>query len=75
MRRHAPLRTMLFMRCASIHSCGDGTWTGAHVYDKEDFPDQQQYERTGSATMSHIVLTVLVAVVGFIAVLAAWTSA
>jgi hypothetical protein len=45
------------------------------VYDKEDFPDQQQYERTGSATMSHIVLTVLVAVVGFIAVLAAWTSA
>jgi hypothetical protein len=45
------------------------------VYDKEDFPEQQQYERTGTSTMPHVVLSLLVVVVGFIAVLAAWTSA
>ena len=45
------------------------------MYDSEDFPEQQQYERTGTSDMSHVVLIVLVAVVGFIAVLAAWTRA
>ncbi len=52
----------------------DGNRTGADVYDKEDFPEQQ-YERTGTPTMSYVILTALVAVVGFIAVLAAWTGA
>ncbi|HEX8602706.1 MAG TPA: hypothetical protein VF774_08665 [Pseudoduganella sp.] len=45
------------------------------MYDKEETPEQQQYERTGTPIMSYVVLTVLVAVVGFIAVMAAWTGA
>ena len=44
------------------------------MYDKEDNPEMQ-YERIGNPTMSYIVLAVLVAVVGLIAGLAAWTSA
>jgi len=44
------------------------------VHDKEEFPEQQ-YERTGTSTMPYVVLAVLVAVVGLIAVLAAWTGA
>jgi len=52
----------------------DGNRTGADVYDKEESPEQQ-YERTGTPIMSHVVLAVLVVVVGFIAVLAAWTGA
>ena len=52
----------------------DGNRTGADVYDKEESPEQQ-YERTVTPIMSHVVLAVLVVVVGFIAVLAAWTGA
>jgi hypothetical protein len=44
------------------------------VHDNEDIPEQT-YERTGTSTMSYVVLSVLVAVVGLIAVLAAWTGA
>ncbi|WP_267875182.1 hypothetical protein [Massilia sp. Leaf139] len=44
------------------------------MYDKEDL-QEQQYERTGTPATSYIVLVALLAVVGFIAVLAAWTSA
>jgi len=44
------------------------------VYDKED-KLELQYERNGTPAMSYVVLTVLVAVVGLIAGLAAWTSA
>lgn len=36
---------------------------------------EPQYERTGTPAMSYVVLTVLIAVVGLIAGLAAWTSA
>lgn len=42
--------------------------------DLEESPDQQ-YDQTGSSTMSYILLFVLVAVVCFIGGLAAWTSA
>jgi len=52
-----------------------GNRTGAKVYDKEDSPDQHAYDRTGTPTMSYVVLIVLVVVVGFIAAMAAWTSA
>ena len=52
----------------------DSNQTGANVYDKDEFPEQQ-YERKGTPTMPYVVLTVLIAVVGFIAVLAAWTRA
>lgn len=46
------------------------------MYDKEDNPDlPTQYERSGTPTMSYVVLATLVAVVGLIAALAAWTSA
>jgi hypothetical protein len=64
---------MLFMRCVSEHAM---RWqqTGASVYDKEDL-QEQGYERTESSATSYMVLVALVAVVGFIAVLAAWTSA
>jgi hypothetical protein len=61
------------MRCASNHAKRRQT-TGADVYDKEDSPEAQ-YEKTGSSTMAYVVLTLLVAVVGVIAALAAWTSA
>jgi hypothetical protein len=44
------------------------------VYDREEFPEQH-YERKGSQMMSYVVLGALVAVVSFIAVMAAWTSA
>ncbi|WP_267874612.1 MULTISPECIES: hypothetical protein [unclassified Massilia] len=44
------------------------------MYDKEDSPEQQ-YERIETPATSYIVLVALTAVVGFIAVLAAWTSA
>lgn len=65
--------TMLFMRCAGFER-RDGNRTGANVQDKEEFPEQQ-YERQGTSTMSCVVLSVLVAVVGLIAVMAAWTGA
>lgn len=52
----------------------DGNRTGANVHDKEDFPEQQ-YERTENSSMPFVVLSVLVAVVGLIAVMAAWTGA
>lgn len=71
------LRTMLFMRCASEHAVWrhqDNEQTGAKVVDLEENPEQQ-YEPTGSSTMSNVLLVVLVAVVCFIAGLAAWTSA
>ncbi len=66
-------RKILFMRCATNHAV---RWprTGANVYDKDEFPEQQ-YERKGSPTMPYVVLAVLVAVVVFIAVLAARTGA
>lgn len=51
-----------------------GNRTGANVYDKEDIPEQQ-YERSESPALSYVVLTVLIAVVCFIAAMAAWTSA
>ncbi len=44
------------------------------MYDKEDNPEAQ-YESTGAPTMAYVVLALLVAVVGVIAALAAWTSA
>jgi len=44
------------------------------VHDNQDNPEQQ-YERSGNPAMSYVVLTVLLAVVGFIAAMAAWTSA
>jgi hypothetical protein len=44
------------------------------VYDQEDNPEAQ-YERGGTPATSYVVLGVLVAVVGLIALLAAWTSA
>lgn len=44
------------------------------MYDKEDLPEQQ-YERTETPATSYIVLVALIAVVGFIAVLAARMSA
>ncbi|GGY40975.1 hypothetical protein OU994_11650 [Pseudoduganella sp. SL102] len=44
------------------------------MHDKEEFPEQH-YERTEDSTMPYVVLSVLVAVVGLIAVLAAWTGA
>ncbi|QBE62208.1 hypothetical protein [Pseudoduganella lutea] len=65
--------TMLFMRCATFKR-RDGNRTGANVHDKEDFPEQQ-YERTANPTMPCVVLSVLVAVVGLIAVMAAWAGA
>nr|WP_314540961.1 hypothetical protein [uncultured Massilia sp.] len=43
------------------------------MYDKEDC-QELQYERSGTPATSYLVLGVLVAVVGVIAVLAAWTS-
>jgi hypothetical protein len=52
----------------------DGNRTGASVQDKEEFPEQQ-YERKGTSTMSCVLLAVLVAVVGLIAVMAARTGA
>lgn len=51
-----------------------GKRTGANVYDKEDNPEQQ-YERSGNPAMSYLVLSVLLAVVCFIAAMAVWTSA
>jgi hypothetical protein len=44
------------------------------VHDLEDFPEQQ-YDRPGTATMSTVLLLVLVAVVCLIGGLAAWTGA
>lgn len=44
------------------------------VYDLEESPEQQ-YDRTGTPTMSYVLLTVLVAVVCLIGGLAAWTGA
>lgn len=52
--------------------CG-GNKTGATVYDLDE--SSEKYDRTGSPTMPHIVLIVLLAVVGLIAALAVWTSA
>jgi hypothetical protein len=70
-------RKVLFMRCASDHAVrrhqDRSEYRSARV-DLEEFPEQQ-YERTGTATMSHVLLIVLVAVVCFIAAMAAWTSA
>jgi hypothetical protein len=60
----------IVQRCGSIRT---GT-TGAMVYDSEESPEQQ-YERTGTPTMSHVLLTVLAAVVCMIGGLAAWTGA
>jgi hypothetical protein len=57
-----------------IGTCGAALTTGANVYDKEDNPEAQ-YERSGTPATSYLLLGVLVAVVGLIAVLAAWTSA
>jgi len=51
-----------------------GNRTGANVYDNQDQPEQQ-YERSESPAMSYVVLTILIAVVCFIAGMAAWTSA
>jgi len=51
-----------------------GNRTGANVYDNQDKPEQQ-YERSESPAMSYLVLTTLIAVVCFIAAMAAWTSA
>jgi hypothetical protein len=55
-----------------------GKRTGANVYDieqkREDNPEQH-YERSGSPAMSYLVLSVLLAVVCFIAAMAVWTSA
>ena len=51
-----------------------GNRTGAIVYDNQDQPEQQ-YERSESPAVSYIVLTTLIAVVCFIAGMAAWTSA
>ena len=45
------------------------------MYDKEEVPELQQYDRTGTPAMSYVVLFALIAVVGVIAVLAVWTSA
>ena len=70
-------RKVMFMRCASDHAVRrhrDRHTTGAQVVDVDDLPEQQ-YERTGDSTMPHVLLVVLVAVVCFIAGLAAWTSA
>jgi hypothetical protein len=61
------------MRCALFPRCG-GNRTGADVYDREDGVEHQ-YERAGTPLTSYVVLAVLVAVVGFIAGLAAWTGA
>jgi len=44
------------------------------VYDNQDIPEQQ-YERRENRAMSYVVLTTLIAVVCFIAAMAAWTSA
>ncbi|WP_312511776.1 hypothetical protein [Massilia sp.] len=44
------------------------------MYDNQDKPEQQ-YERSEGPAMSYVVLTALVAVVCFIAAMAAWTSA
>lgn len=71
------LRKVMFMRCASDHAVGGtrvNVHTGAKVVDLEESPEQQ-YEATGNSTMSNVLLIVLVAVVCFIAGLAAWTSA
>jgi hypothetical protein len=50
--------------------------TGANVYDNQDQPEQQ-YERSESPApvIAYMVLTTLIAVVCFIAAMAAWTSA
>lgn len=61
------------MRCALTTRCG-GNRTGADVYDKEDYAEQL-YERVETPVTPYVVLAVLVAVVGLIAVLAAWTGA
>jgi hypothetical protein len=44
------------------------------VYDNKDQPEHQ-YERSESPAMAYVVLTTLIAVVCFIATMAAWTSA
>lgn len=44
------------------------------VHDGEDNPEQQ-YESSNNPAMSYVVLSVLLAVVCFIAAMAAWTSA
>lgn len=44
------------------------------MYDREDIAEHQ-YEQSASPVMSYLVLAALVTVVGFIAVLAAWTGA
>lgn len=59
------------MRCGGNRTV---VLTGAKAVDVEESPEQQ-YEQTGTSTMSHVLLFVLVAVVCFIAGLAAWTSA
>jgi hypothetical protein len=53
-----------------------GNRTGEIVYDNQDQPEQQ-YERSESPApvMPYVVLTTLIAVVCFIAAMAAWTSA
>jgi hypothetical protein len=53
-----------------------GNRTGASVYDNQDQPEQQ-YERSENPipVMPYVVLTTLIAVVCFIAAMAAWTSA
>ena len=61
------------MRCAPTTRCG-GNRTGADVYDKEDNAEKL-YERAETPVTSYLVLVVLVAVVGFIAGLAAWAGA
>jgi len=52
------------------------TRTGANVYDHRYQPEQQ-YERSENPipVMPYVVLTTLIAVVCFIAAMAAWTSA
>jgi hypothetical protein len=44
------------------------------VHDRDDNPEQQ-YESSNNPAMSYVVLSVLLAVVCFIAAMAAWTSA
>ena len=58
------------MRCGGIKTA----FIRSAVVDVEETPEQQ-YERTGTSTMSHVLLIVLVAVVCLIAAMAAWTSA
>ena len=45
------------------------------IEQKQEDNPEQQYERSGSPAMSYLVLSVLLAVVCFIAALAVWTSA